>query len=256
MAGSSDIMSSLVGKFRRALQRHGIVGLLKVATEHVTYFANSLRPSVRAEIQQRAQRCATFDKQFGVATSGCIHHTDLNVNNPNQLHAASYFGTDPKYFRDVIAALPIDYRRFVFIDFGSGKGRVILMATEFPFKRIIGVEFSDELHKIAQDNIRRFHSDIAKCNDVLSICMDAVEYPLPEDCLVCYFFNPFDATIMAQVVSNIKKSLLCYPREIFIVYANPVEGDLFDQADCFRRVGISGPVSIWGTTLVAQGNKE
>lgn len=250
-------MSSLMSKYRKAIQRHGIIGLIGAVTKHIMQFAISLRPSVRAEIQAREKRCSTFDKQFGVNTSGCIHHTDLNViNNLNQLHAASYFGSDPQYFRDVIGALTIDYQRFVFIDYGSGKGRVILLATEFPFKRIIGVEFSDELHKIAQDNIGRFHSDTSKCKDVESVCMDAVNYPLPEDCLVCYFFNPFDATIMAQVLSNIKKSLMLNQRTIFIVYANPVEGDLFDQADCFRRVGTSGPVSIWRTTLEAQGNKE
>ena len=163
-----------------------------------------------------------------------------------------------KIFRDAIGALPIDYRRFVFIDFGSGKGRAILLATEFPFKRIVGVEFSEELHRIAQDNIRRFRSDISKCKDVESVCMDAVDYPLPDDCLVCYFCNPFDATLMAQVLSNIRKSFLRNPREIFIVYYNPKEGHLVDQADCFTRVGTSGGIRIWRTMhmRIPQDSKE
>jgi SAM-dependent methyltransferase len=218
-------------------------------------FVTSLLPSVRAEAKAREKRCEMFDKQFNINTLGYIHYTNLKVNkNFNQHHAASYFGSDPKYFRDSIRNLNIDYRQFVFIDFGSGKGRVILLATEFPFKSIIGVEFSEELCKIAQDNICSFNSDIDKVK-VETVCMDASEFPLPKDCLVCYFFNPFDATIMAQVLSNINNSLLENPREIFIVYANPIEGDLFDQADCFRRVGTFGPVRIW-RTMMETGNKE
>jgi hypothetical protein len=210
-------------------------------------FASSLRPSVRASIRESERRSAEFDERFGVNTVGCIHQTELNIENPNQLHAVSYGGSDPKLFRDAILTLPIDYRRFVFIDFGSGKGRAMLLATEFPFKRIVGVEFSEELHRIALDNISRFHSDIAKCKEVESICMDAVEYPLADECLVCYFCNPFDAAIMAQVLSNIRKSFLQNPREIFIVYYNPKEGYLFDESDCFKRAGTIGNVSIWMT---------
>jgi SAM-dependent methyltransferase len=249
MAKSGNIISGPVRRIRWVVQRHGIADLLRLATEHIAWFATKRRPSIRAEIREREQRAAAFDKSFGVDTAGCIHPTKLNINNPNQLHAVSYGGSDPKFFSNAIAALPIDYRRFVFVDFGSGKGRAILMATDFPFKRIVGVEFSEELHRIAQNNIRRFHSDTCKCESVEPVCMDAVNYPLPDDCLVCYFCNPFDSTIMAQVLSNIRKSFFRNPRDIFIVYYNPKEGHLVDQTDCFRRVGTSSVIRIWRTTL-------
>lgn len=248
-------MNKLVFKLKCALQRHGISGLVKAGVARICYLAKNLRPSVRATEKARAERCAMFDKEFGIETAGSIHHTDLNTNNPNQLFAGSYFGSDPEYVRDVIGTLPIDYQRFVFIDYGSGKGRVILLATEFPFKAIFGVEFSEALHKTARDNIRRFPLRTAKCQNVESICMDAVNYSLPMECLVLYLFNPFNKIIMTMVLQNIEKSLLEHPREIFIVYANPVEGDLFDQSDCFKLMGSRGPVSIWKTTPEAQGCK-
>ena len=249
-------MSDFVSKFRRAVQRHGFIGMLAVSAENITRLATMLRPSVRAENREREQRAAAYDERFGIDTAGTIHQTKLNINNPNQLHAVSYGGSDPKPFRDAIGTLSIDYRRFVFIDFGSGKGRAILLAAEFPFKRIVGVEFSEELHRIAQDNIRRFPINTSKCKDVESVCMDVVAYPLPDDCLVCYFFNPFDATIMDQVSSNIQKSLLRNPREIYIVYYNPRTGHLFDQADWFQEVTKIGPVRIWRTTRESQGSKK
>ena len=243
-------------RLRRALKRYGVIGLLAVGMEHLTGFISRLRPSVRAQIRERAQREIEFDQQFGVDTAGRINQVELNINNPNQLHAAPYGGSDPKFFRDAIGALSIDYQHFVFIDFGSGKGRAILMATEYPFKRIIGVEFSEELHKIAQDNIRRFHSDTSKCTDVESICMDAMDYTLPNDCLICYFCNPFDETLMARTVAHIRTSFLHNPREIFIVYYNPREAHVIDHTDCFRRVGMIGPIRIWKNIIKSQEAKS
>jgi len=249
MARSTYIMNSFVLRFRRAVRRHGIIGMVVLATEYIETLASRLRPSVRAEIREREQRALDYDERFGVDTSGTIHQTKLNINNPNQLHAVSYGASDPKYFRDAIGSLSIDYRRFIFIDFGSGKGRAILLAMEFPFKRIIGVEFSEELHCIAQENIRRYHIHKPKCKDVESLCMDVVDYHLPDDCLACYFCNPFDSIVMVRVLSNIRKSLLQKPREIFIVYYNPKEGYLLDHAhaDCFKRIGTVGPIRIWKT---------
>jgi SAM-dependent methyltransferase len=256
MVTSGNNISGLARKLRRAVKRHGIIGLVGVVAERISRLAIMLRPSVRAEIREREQRAAEFDQRFGVDTAGRIHPTDMNINSPNQVHAVSYGGSDPRCFRNAIGGLLVDYRRFIFIDFGSGKGRAILLATEFPFKRIIGVEFSEGLHRVAQDNIRRFHSDISKCKDVESVCMDVVNYPLPDDCLICYFCNPFNAVLMAQVLSNIRESLFRNPREIFIVYYNPKEGHLLDQAGCFKKVGTSGAIVVWRTSLESLGSNE
>lgn len=250
------ITNKLIFKLWKTLKRRGLIGLFKGVGSRSKTFVNQFRPSVRAVTHAREKRCAMFDQKLGVETSGFIHHTDLRTNNPNQLFASSYFGSDPEYVRAAIVALPIDYKNFVFIDYGSGKGRVILLATEFPFNGIVGVEFSHELHSIAKENIRRYPRDAAHCKKVESICMDAANYPLPAECLVLYFFNPFDKKIMSLVLQNIQKSLLENPREIFIVYANPVEADLFDQAACFKRFLTTGPVSIWRTTPEAQGRKD
>ena len=180
----------------------------------------------------------------------------LALEHPNQVHAVSYGASDPQDFRSAIAGLPIDYPDFVFVDFGSGKGRAILLASEFPFKRVVGVEFSEELHRIARENINHFSKKGCQCAKVESICMDAVDYPLPDDDLVCYFCNPFDETLMTQMVANIRKSLLRQPREIFILYYNAKESHVFDRADCFERVETSGWIRMWRTALESKKPKE
>jgi SAM-dependent methyltransferase len=198
---------------------------------------------------QGEQRAQDFDECFGVDTAGYIHPTELTLNHPNQVHAISYGASDPRDVRYAIASLPIDYANFVFVDFGSGKGRAILLASEFPFKRVVGVEFSEELHKIAQDNINHFSRNQSQCANVQSICMDAVDYPLPDADLVCYFCNPFDATLMRQMVAKMRESLLSRPRDVFILYYNAKEGHVFDGADCFERVETSGWIRVWRTAL-------
>ena len=78
--------------------------------------------------------------------------------------------------------------------------------------------------------------------------MDAVDFPLPGDDLVCYFCNPFDATLMKQMVTKIRDSLMRQPREIFVLYYNAKQGQLFDQADCFEKVETDGWIRIWRAT--------
>lgn len=239
------MITTLFRRLFRAIRRHGILGTLRTGAEQAFGFAKNLRPSVLTGIREAEQRAVEFDKHFGVDTGGFIHPSELRLQGPNQLHAVSYRGSDPKDFHNTIAALPIDYRRFVLIDFGSGKGRAILLATNYPFKRIVGLEFSEELHKIAQSNIARFRRTNIECEDVESICVDVVEYALPDDPLVCYFCNPFDAILMAEVIAKIRNSFLQHPRDIFIVYYNPKEGYLFDQTDCFKPVSENDGIRVW-----------
>lgn len=248
-------ISSFLRKFKRGVQRHGVIGLLGVAAGQLRSIVHKLRPSVRAEIRECERRAAEFDARFGVDTAGFIHPTDLALNQPNQIHAVSYRGSDPKYFREAIASLPIDYSQFVFIDFGSGKGRALLLAKQFPFKRIIGVEFSEELHRIAQENIRRFPREAGKRQKVESICLDATEFALPEDPLVCYFCNPFDAVVMRQIRLNIERSLSRNPRDLLVVYYNPKEAHLFDGDQSFHRLQKFGPIRIWRAHATQESSK-
>jgi len=249
---ASGTIAGFSSKFPRAIRRHGFFGAFGVAIGQATDLASRLRPSVRSETLRSKQRARDFDQRFGVDTAGYIHPTALTLRHPNKVHAVSYGASDPEDFKSGIASLPINYSDFVFVDFGSGKGRAILLASEFPFRRVIGVEFSEELHKIAQNNIRHFLRNAANCTDVESVCLDAVDYLLPDDNLICYFCNPFDAILMTQMVAKIQDSLLRKPRDIFILYYNAKEGHVFDRADCFKRVETNGWIRVWRSTHEAE----
>jgi len=243
-----------IRKGQRALQRHGFLGLLGVIAERLSFLVTAMRPAVRAERRRRREEELAFDRQLGVETAGWIHQAELDVKSPNQVHATSYAGSNPSLFREAMHALSIDYRRFVFVDFGSGKGRAILLAMEFPFKRIVGIEFSETLYSIALGNVKRRRRDGVECEDVELFCGDVVDYDLPVDDLVCYFCNPFDSTLMTRVLAMIRRSFLDTPRDIYLAYHNPDEAHLIDRMGCFRPLCTGLSVPIWKAEPEGSGN--
>ncbi len=181
-----------------------------------------------------------FDLKHGVNTGGIIQLRDLSIASPNAAFGCYYEGFDPKLFNKILGEMEIKHENFVFVDFGSGKGRVLLLASEYPFKKIVGVEFSPELNRIAQNNIRKYRSASRKCRDVESVCQDAVSYSIPKEPAVLFLANPFGEEVMSPALANIQKSLEESPREIFIIYAHPRLDHLMERNQALTKIA-SGP---------------
>ena len=162
-----------------------------------------------------------FDLRYGVETSTRVHLTDLKIDSPNWIYAGGYWPTSTAIIREALSALPIRYEDFVFVDFGSEKGRVLLQASNLPFRRIIGVEFSPELHNIAVSNIGRYKSDSQQCRKIESVCMDFIQFEIPREPLVAFLYNPSSEAITAALANNIAQSLMENPRELWVLYVTP-----------------------------------
>jgi len=133
-----------------------------------------------------------------------------------------YQPTDPALFREMMASLPIAFDPFTFVDLGSGKGRTLLMASEYPFRSIVGVELIADLHRAAEENIRAYRSATRRCANIESVCSDACDFPLPVDPLVLYLFNPLPESGLRRVIAGLEKSQAANPRPVFVLYHNPV----------------------------------
>src|SRR5258707_8821717 len=105
-----------------------------------------------------------------------------------------YQPTDAVLFREMMATLPIDFNQFTFVDLGSGKGRTLLMASEYAFRRIVGVELLPELHRIAQENLRKFKSEKQRSFHLESRGEDARSFIFPNEPIMLYLFNPLSPT--------------------------------------------------------------
>jgi len=151
-----------------------------------------------------------------------VNTTRSNVAFSTQLTAALaghlYFATEPYLFEEIMRALPTDLNKFTFVDLGSGKGRVLLMASDYNFRRIVGVEFLRELHESAVENIARYSSQSQQCRNIESICMDVREFEFPAGPLVVYMFNAFPESVFARVLDNLRRSLQANPQPTFVCY--------------------------------------
>jgi len=189
---------------------------------------------------------ADYDWDYRVnTTSGAVGWRDRLLG---MFHSA-YHPTEPVAFHEMLDALhralqqtpnsgqrSLDFRDFTFVDLGSGKGRTLLMASDYPFRRIIGVELLPSLHEIAQENFRQYKSESQKCFALESICADATAFPLPEDPLVIFLFNPFPESGMRKLAANLEQTLRENPRPVHVLYHNPLLEHVLSQNRRLRKV--------------------
>jgi hypothetical protein len=139
-----------------------------------------------------------------------------------------YAPTRPKWVRRALGNLPPEIRReYTFVDFGSGKGRVLLMAAQLGFKKLHGVELRKELHEQACSNFSRFRK--ANGCQMESLSMDATEYEFPNEKLVLFFFNPFGGEVMKKVFVNLSNSLDRNSRDVWLILHGSVCSHLADE---------------------------
>ena len=107
---------------------------------------------------------------------------------------------------------------FNFVDIGCGKGRVLLSALAFPFTRVVGVELSPELHKIAEQNIASARFITRRCSSVQMICGDAAAFMIPEGPNIIFFYNPFPLDIMESVLDNVLQRYSGVSRPVYLIF--------------------------------------
>lgn len=149
--------------------------------------------------------------------------------------ATHYEPTPLGEFETFLKAIPEPLERFTLYDVGAGMGRVVLLATRFPFKQIVGVEVSPALCEVARDNVvrwRRKFEDIA-CKDVRIKCADAAAAPFPAGPLAVYLFNPFGERTLARFAQRLKT----HAADAYVLYHTPVHRHVFDEDPAFETAG-------------------
>ncbi|MGB8543315.1 MAG: hypothetical protein WCD49_16925 [Candidatus Acidiferrales bacterium] len=191
------------------------------------------------------QAQSDYDRKYHVDTSGEIHLSELDIESPNSAFGNSYQASPPNIIVEMIAALPIRYQDYTFIDIGSGKGLVLFIASNYPFRKIIGVEFSPQLHQIAQENVRSYRSAEQQCTDLELVLSDATQYQIPPGPLVLYMFNPFNEKIVRTLVGNVRASIEANPRPVFILYKNPVANLVFEENKFVKKLTLTREYAIY-----------
>jgi hypothetical protein len=161
-------------------------------------------------------RGKAYDWAHHVDTTGVVQISEVSVLGQNGAFAIQYEPVSPDELAEVLQQIDVRFEEYTFIDFGSGKGRVLLMAARYPFRRIVGVEFAKELHDIAARNLARFRGP-RQCGRIESIHSDATDFAIPAGPLVIFLNNPFRDPVMAAVMRNLSISLEAEPRDVVFV---------------------------------------
>ena len=177
-----------------------------------------------------------WDRLHNVTTRHPIPLSKLDLVGPSSSHAVFYQATGTKFLPSLLRRLDIQYSHFSFVDIGAGKGKMMLLAAEFPFRRIVGVELSRSLSDLAQRNCKSFRSKKKACGNFEVLCRDAAEFTFPNGPLVIYMFNPFDDVVLAQMLSKLASAIRQQACQIFLIYNNPLHRNVVCSSGPFERV--------------------
>jgi hypothetical protein len=196
-----------------SVRKRGLVQTMKVAT------------SVVADL--------SFDWRHGTNTMRWVDVDQLDAVGENRVHSTRYQATKARPLWTLLNSLDLP-RNMGFVDFGAGKGRVLLIAALSGFQKIVGVEFSPRLCECARRNI-----EIFKCRSGLPVridihVLDAARYPIQPDQAIFFMYNPFGRVVLAQVLANLRTSVAMVPRQVWLIYNTPRHHDLIENAGLFR----------------------
>lgn len=183
-----------------------------------------------------------FDTRHGVQTDAdrgrVTHLRTLRIASANWTQGTAYIPVDPDWFRSVISALRVPLDSFTFVDFGSGKGRAVLLAAEYPFRTLVGIDFSPELTAIAERNWSVYQNPRQRCTTAHFVCDDFINYEIPHTPAVLYFYNPCGEALLRKVVAKTAEAIAQHSEPVAIVYVFPVHTRLWAEAG-FQRVPTS-----------------
>lgn len=224
--------------------------MIQELAAHTRYAASTARRWITT-------RRHPIDRQYRIETSLRVPPRHLAVGDPDVDRAnVGYIGSQPSIVRRCFAMLP-ELSKAMLVDLGCGKGRVCVVATEFPFRAIIGLELAPQLAKIAQRNAAILRNRFPERTAIDVRVADATRPPLDGPAVVLFLYNSFRAGLVAQLIGHIEAALAGSPElKIFVVYYNPVHHGLFDDSDAFARFAAEKVLFDPAEALAARQNRD
>lgn len=162
-----------------------------------------------------------YERLFGIRT--------LMIKKSDDKDNYHYQGASYYVLLELFRKIPASFKDKPFVDYGSGKGRALFCAEYCGFDKLIGVELDAELVAQAGENVKSYTKKRPESNFTF-VHQNALDYAIPEDAAIFYFFNPFSDVVMRQVAEKIRESHRLHPREILVIYLNPQHKDVWDEA--------------------------
>ncbi len=187
-----------------------------------------------------------FDLEHGVRTSGLIAGRNLLSGHRHDRYNTAYYGIAPSVFQALLirwrrsrTSQPID--AYTFIDLGAGMGRALLLAAEFPFRSVVGVELNPTLARIARRNLALWRAAGRALSPSKILCRDALDFAFPAGPCVAFLFNPFGAPVLRRLAALWARVFAARPNQLDILYVNDEQRAVLDSRPGFTRL-FRGPI--------------
>lgn len=201
--------------------------------------ARTIRPLYRP-LREKVAR-AVYAPGAKLRTEGVLQLEELGVAGAERIrYKALGWSVLPRILRPTEVS-----HNDVFIDYGSGMGRILYVAaSKYAFRRVIGLELSEQLNEIARSNLRS-NAHRLRCSDIDLHTADALEYEPPPDITVALFHNPFIGKTFETAVERLLDAV---QRPLRIIYCNPIEHEVLmatGRLEVVRRLRGRRPGKEW-----------
>lgn len=197
--------------------------------------ANALVGALRRPYRwlRRTAAHLLFERRYGVRTSEVVGLEEFGLAGDERVY---YVAATWNSLRRTLPRREVGGDD-VFIDLGSGMGRMVLEAAwRYPFRKVIGVELSGELNDIARRNVTGTRLRL-RCPDVELVHSDVLDYEIPQDVSVVFLNNPFRGETFATVIGRLLATVDRNPRRVTVIYYNPAEEEFLLNTGRFRHTG-------------------
>jgi len=182
-----------------------------------------------------------FDVEFSVRTSGLVAGRHLETGQHNDRYNTAYYGVAPSVLRALLGRwrrapeiAPLD--QYTFIDLGAGMGRAVMVASEYRFRRVIGVELNPALARMARRNLTIWRK-AGRAKAPMSIrCADAANFAFPKGPCLAFLFNPFAAPVLRRVLTSVAETFADHPGQFDLLYVNHEHEDVLKRHGGFSRL--------------------
>ncbi|WP_316523109.1 RsmD family RNA methyltransferase [Neglectibacter sp. CSJ-5] len=160
------------------------------------------------------------DYRYNVKTCGAVHFRSSRVIN---------FDYEPSSYSDlhkIFAEISFTKDSHL-IDYGCGKGRVLIMAALYGCSRITGIELRPDLCQIAKTNVSNVWARNNTNVTIQILEQDAIQYKIDPSINYFFFYNPFHMKVFIYVLKNIQQSVLLSPRNVQLIFFKPQKSTIW-----------------------------
>jgi SAM-dependent methyltransferase len=160
-----------------------------------------------------------FERRLGLETDQLATLEDLGVAGCGRMDYQPSAWFSLRRFLPLREVGPTD----VFLDVGSGKGRMLIVAaSRYPLRRVEGIEVSPHLAAVARANIQRARPRL-RCQDVSVVVADASLHPVPDDVTIIYLYNSIVDDAFEAFAARAIESFDRKPRQLRLIYRHPTQ---------------------------------